>query len=51
MLAGADNATSATIETLESSRERASVIGYSLIILPVGEVERRRRGPQGHYRR
>ncbi len=34
MLAGADNATSATIETLESSRERASVIGYSLIILP-----------------
>jgi len=37
MLAGADNATSATIETLESSRERASVIGYSLIILPVQE--------------
>ena len=34
MLAGTDNATSATIETLESSRERASVIGYSLIILP-----------------
>ncbi len=34
LLAGADNTTSATIETLESSRERASVIGYSLIILP-----------------
>ncbi|EFN3961456.1 DNA primase [Escherichia coli] len=34
LLAGTDNATSATIETLESSRERASVIGYSLIILP-----------------
>ena len=34
MLAGADNTTSATIETLESSRERAAVIGYSLIILP-----------------
>lgn len=34
MLAGTDNTTSATIETLESSRERAAVIGYSLIILP-----------------
>ena len=34
MLAGTDNAVSATIETLESSRERASVIGYSLIRLP-----------------
>lgn len=34
MLAGKDNTTSATIETLESSRERAAVIGYSLIILP-----------------
>ena len=34
MLAGPDNAVSATIETLESSRERASVIGYSLIRLP-----------------
>jgi len=34
MLAGTDNTTSATIETLESSRERAAVIGFSLIILP-----------------
>ncbi len=34
MLAGMDNTTSATIETLESSRERAAMIGYSLIILP-----------------
>ncbi|KAA5975230.1 MULTISPECIES: phage/plasmid primase, P4 family [unclassified Pantoea] len=34
LLAGTDNTTSATIETLESSRERAAVIGYSLIILP-----------------
>lgn len=34
MLAGKDNTTSATIETLETSRERASIIGYSLIILP-----------------
>jgi len=34
MLAGPDNAVSATIETLESSRERASVIGFSLIRLP-----------------
>ncbi len=34
MLAGTYNTTSATIETLESSRERAAVIGYSLIILP-----------------
>ncbi|MFG6655753.1 primase-helicase zinc-binding domain-containing protein [Scandinavium sp. M-37] len=34
LLAGKDNTTSATIETLESSRERAAVIGYSLIILP-----------------
>jgi putative DNA primase/helicase len=34
MLAGKDYTTSATIETLESSRERAAVIGYSLIILP-----------------
>ncbi|MBD9661771.1 phage/plasmid primase, P4 family [Pantoea sp. PNT03] len=34
MLAGADNAVSASIETLESSRERAAVIGYSLIRLP-----------------
>lgn len=34
MLAGKDNTTSATIETLESARDRAAVIGYSLIILP-----------------
>ncbi len=34
MLAGEDNATSATIETLESSRERAALIGFSLIRLP-----------------
>jgi len=34
LLAGTDNTTSASIETLESSRERASVVGYSLIILP-----------------
>lgn len=34
MLAGADNAVSASSETLESSRERAAVIGYSLIRLP-----------------
>ncbi len=34
LLAGEDNATSATIETLESSRERAALIGFSLIRLP-----------------
>jgi len=34
LLAGADNTTSATIDNLESARERASVVGYSLIILP-----------------
>ena len=34
LLAGEDNTTAATIDTLESSRERASVVGYSLIILP-----------------
>jgi len=34
MLAGEDNTTSASIETLESARERASVVGYSLIVLP-----------------
>ena len=34
LLAGHDNTTSATIDTLESSRERASVVGFSLIILP-----------------
>jgi putative DNA primase/helicase len=34
MLAEPDNAVSATIETPESSRERTSVIGYSLIRLP-----------------
>lgn len=33
LLAGKDNTTSATIDTLESSRERASVVGFSLIIL------------------
>ncbi|ELS1725442.1 toprim domain-containing protein, partial [Salmonella enterica] len=33
MLAGEDNATSATIETLESPRERAALIGFSLIRL------------------
>ncbi|ECH8856790.1 DNA primase [Salmonella enterica subsp. houtenae] len=34
MLAGEDKATSATIETLESPRERAALIGFSLIRLP-----------------
>ncbi len=34
MLAGKDNTTSATIDMLESHRERASVVGFSLIILP-----------------
>lgn len=34
MLAGEDNATSVTIETLESPRERAALIGFSLIRLP-----------------
>lgn len=34
LLAGKDNTTSATIDTLESSRARASVVGFSLIILP-----------------
>ncbi|EBR0399197.1 DNA primase [Salmonella enterica subsp. enterica serovar Java] len=34
MFAGEDNATSATIETLESPRERAALIGFSLIRLP-----------------
>lgn len=34
MLAGEDNSTSATIETLESPRERAALIGFSLIRLP-----------------
>ncbi|MEX7635248.1 primase-helicase zinc-binding domain-containing protein [Serratia marcescens] len=34
LLAGKDNTTSATMDTLESSRERASVVGFSLIILP-----------------
>lgn len=34
LLAGRDNTTSATIDTLESSRGRASVVGFSLIILP-----------------
>lgn len=34
LLAGKDNTTSASIETLESPRERASVVGYSFITLP-----------------
>lgn len=34
LLAVKDNTTSATIDTLESSRERAIVVGFSLIILP-----------------
>ncbi len=34
LLAGEDNTTAATIDTLDSSRERASVVGYLLIILP-----------------
>lgn len=34
MLAGEDNTSSASIETLESARERASVVGFSLIVLP-----------------
>ncbi|EOD1043941.1 primase-helicase zinc-binding domain-containing protein [Citrobacter farmeri] len=34
MLAGEDNATSANIDTLEDSRKRASLIGFSLIRLP-----------------
>lgn len=34
LLAGKDNTMSATIDTLESSHERASVVGFSLIILP-----------------
>jgi hypothetical protein len=43
MLAGEDNATSATIETLESPRERAALIGFSLIRLP--DQERAVTGP------
>ncbi len=34
LLAGEDNATSADIDTLEAPRERASLIGFSLIRLP-----------------
>ncbi|NAT79105.1 DNA primase [Dickeya dadantii] len=34
MLAGEDNTTAATINTIESSRERASLIGFSFIVLP-----------------
>jgi len=34
LLAREDNTTAATIDTLKSSRERASVVGFSLIILP-----------------
>lgn len=37
MLAGEDNSTSASIETLESPRERAALIGFSLIRLPEQE--------------
>lgn len=37
MLAGEDNAASAPIETLESPRERAALIGFSLIRLPEQE--------------
>ena len=38
MLAREDNTTAATIYTLESSREHASMVGYSLIILPDQET-------------
>jgi len=41
LLAGKDNTTFATIDTLESSRERASVVGFLLIILPDQEKSRR----------
>lgn len=34
MLAGTDNVVSVSIETLESSREPAAMMGYSLIRLP-----------------
>lgn len=34
MLASRDNTTSSTIDALESSRKRASVVDFSLIILP-----------------
>lgn len=34
LLAGKDNTTSDTIDALESSRERASMVRFSLIILP-----------------
>ncbi|EKN4821491.1 phage/plasmid primase, P4 family [Yersinia enterocolitica] len=34
LLAGKDNTTAATINTIESSRERSAIVGYSLIILP-----------------
>ena len=34
LLAEEDNTMAATIDTLESSRKRVSVVGYSLIILP-----------------
>ncbi|WP_116474804.1 primase-helicase zinc-binding domain-containing protein [Zobellella maritima] len=34
MLAGAGNTTSGTIEAIENARERAALVGYSLIILP-----------------
>lgn len=34
MLAGESNTTSGTIEAVENARERAALVGYSLIILP-----------------
>ena len=40
LLAGADNTTSATIDNLESARERASVVGFADNSARPGEVER-----------
>lgn len=34
MLAGANNTTSATIDTIENARERSALVGYALAILP-----------------
>lgn len=34
MLAGANNTTSATIDSIENARERSALVGYSLAILP-----------------
>ena len=49
LLAGKDNTTSATIDTLESSRERGRLLAdYSS---RSGKMERRRRRHQGYYRR